>query len=185
MNWGSILAQAQTAMDTPKRKNEVRNKIDSYLLGGAKLVSAQTRRPVIEVADEFIKILKDTVVQHHGSDFASGDLGDTAVTVASDLSSGSPYKVGNNFKIDIQFNGDTHRVSLYPAGYDGIDDVIKLLNNGIGGAKNYVYGDWHGERIRSLRSRAGSYFIQEAKSKFMSECADKYGVIDIDISKYE
>lgn len=48
MNWGSILRQAKTAMNTPKRKAEVNKKVDNLIINGGKLANGQTRKPLSE-----------------------------------------------------------------------------------------------------------------------------------------
>ena len=75
MNWGSILAQAQTAMATPKRQAEANKKVDDYILNGTPLAKSQTRKPIIEAGNKFVQILQSKVQQHAGSDYANGNLG--------------------------------------------------------------------------------------------------------------
>lgn len=80
-------------------------------------------------------------------------------------------------EIDIDKN---HRPSLYPEKYpDGWEDMAQLFNNGYS-AKNYVYGNWNGKRIRSRRYMPAMYFIQRAVDSF-SGTGNQYTVIDKEI----
>ena len=71
--------------------------------------------------------------------------------------------------ITMNFDSDrAKRDSLYPDGYpEGATDIIALINHGYN-ARGVVYGYWPpaGKKIRSLQSRSGAYFIQEAASWF-------------------
>lgn len=58
-----------------------------------------------------------------------------------------------------------YRPSLNPAKYGGVDNIVALFNNGYK-ASDYVYGNWHGNRVRSTISRPGLNFMQEAVSDF-------------------
>lgn len=65
------------------------------------------------------------------------------------------------------------RDSLYPEGYpDGAEDIVALMNHGYS-ARGVVYGYWPkaGKQIRSLQSRNGAYFIQQAASWFNQKYA--------------
>lgn len=80
-------------------------------------------------------------------------------------------------EIDIDKN---HRPSLWPEGYpDGWDDMAQLFNNGYN-AKNYVYGNWNGKRIRSRRSMPAMHFIQRAVDSF-NGTGNRYTVISKEI----
>lgn len=79
------------------------------------------------------------------------------------------------------------RPSLYPVDKngmptkyaDGVDNIIALLNKGYH-AQDYVYGEWptgSGRRIRSMKDRAGLWFIQNAVEKFNARFG-KEAVVD-------
>lgn len=84
--------------------------------------------------------------------------------------------------IYIYFGDDLHRDSLYSDGYDGVDNIVAVLNNGYHAA-NYVYGSWDGHSptgeslfdgrsidtsayIRSRKDRDGLAFMQQAVQDF-------------------
>lgn len=71
---------------------------------------------------------------------------------------------------------DVSRPALYPEKYpDGAYNIVALLNRGYH-AKDHVYGKWkHGQDqqgsgvyIRSLKDRAGAWYIQNAVENFNS-----------------
>lgn len=172
MDWNRILKQAQAATQTKKSKAAI----------------ARYNKKLNEAGEKFIEILKNKITQHAGSNYASGELGETAIAAARDVSISGKRTNGSFSYIDITFNGNLHRESLAPGKYRGIDNIVALLNTGYH-AGHTVAGVWkgHGEDIVfSLKDRAGAHFIQEAKEEFMTKYAEKYGVIDIVISdEYE
>ena len=192
MNWASILKQAEAAMNTPQRKAESKNIANKYIISGGTLGNGKALKPISQAGEKFIEVLKSKIQEHAGSDYSSGELGDTAVSAARNLTASTPYQDGNVFIIDINFEGNLYRSSLAPDKYGGVDNIVALLNNGYDAGK-YVYGIWKGheglyteETIRSLPHRAGAHFIQEAVEEFNSTYGAEYGVMKIIISdKYE
>lgn len=103
--------------------------------------------------------------------------------------------------IYIYFGDDLHRESLYSDGYEGVRNIVALLNNGYH-AKNYVYGDWDGHSptgeskfdgrsidtsayIRSRKDREGLQFIQQAVQDFNGNYGADYNVTAIAGDDYE
>lgn len=103
--------------------------------------------------------------------------------------------------IYVFFGDDLHRDSLYSDGYDGIRNIVALLNNGYH-AKNYVYGYWEGHSptgeskfdgqsidssayIRSRKDREGLQFIQQAVQDFNSNYGADFNVTAIAGDEYE
>jgi len=100
-----------------------------------------------------------------------------------------------SFTIYITFDDDLHRDSLYSDGYEGVRNIVAVLNNGYH-AKNYVYGDWDnhaptGESkfdgrsidtsafIRSRKDREGLHFIQQAVQDFNGNYGADFNVTAI------
>ena len=94
--------------------------------------------------------------------------------------------------IYVYFGDDLRRDSLYPEGYDGVYNIVALLNNGYH-ARDYVYGSWDGHSprgesvldgrstdtsayIRSRKDREGLDFIGQAIRDFNASCSAQYGV---------
>lgn len=103
--------------------------------------------------------------------------------------------------IYIYFEDDLHRDSLYSEGYDGINNIVALLNNGYH-ARDYVYGDWDGHRptgeavfdgrsidtsayIRSRKDREGLHFIQQAIQDFNGNYGTDYNVTAVAADDYQ
>lgn len=103
--------------------------------------------------------------------------------------------------IYIYFGDDLHRESLYSDGYEGVRNIVALLNNGYH-AQNYVYGDWDGHSptgeskfdgrsidtsayIRSRKDREGLQFIQQAVQDFNGNYGADYNVTAIAGDDYE
>lgn len=98
--------------------------------------------------------------------------------------------------IYVYFEDDLHRDSLYSEGYDGVRNIIALLNNGYN-AKNYVYGWWNNHKpigdnayqsggfgaqdawIRSKKERQGLNFIGQAIRDFNGNYGADYNVTAI------
>lgn len=76
-----------------------------------------------------------------------------------------------------------HRPSLWPEGYpDGWDDMAQLFNNGYN-ARDYVYGERGGKRIRSKPTMSGLYFVQNTVNEFKGRSGAQYTVKDIEIGE--
>ena len=103
--------------------------------------------------------------------------------------------------IYIYFGDDLHRDSLYSDGYDGVRNIVALLNNGYH-ARNYVYGDWAGHSptgesgfdgrsvgtsayIRSRKDREGLHFIQKAIQDFNGNYGAEFHVAAVAGDDYE
>lgn len=126
-------------------------------------------------------------------------------SISDDISSVEytrPYKTGENeYTVFIEFRANLHRDSLYPEGYDGVDNIIALFNNGYT-ARNYVYGWWDKHKAtdgnvadtrnmngfgdyvwtRSLLHRGGLHFIQQAVHDFDGNYAYMYPGLSIEIN---
>lgn len=185
MNWNSIFRQADAALKTSQHKAEVTKAVSKYMTRGGIDGGGTAIRPAAEAGNRFIEVLKAKIQERAGDDYSSGELGQTAIAIASTLSASAPKQDGNMFIIDISFSGDLARQSLNPDKYDGVDNIVALLNNGYDAAKR-VSGVWHGEKYLSLKHRDGAHFIQDAVDEFMSSEAALYGVTEINVSeKYE
>lgn len=193
INWESILKKAQAHMKTTGAKKQVDEIMSDFVLGKIKLSSlsgVSSQFSPNEAADMFIKILREKIYSHAiGETFTTaegGGLGKTALDALDDIVHDKPTPIkgrGSTYEVKIRFAGERHRESLMPERYDGVDNIIALLNTGYQAGRS-VKGIWRGhtdEPIYSLPHRQGAFFIQEAKKEFMELYAPKYGVISIDI----
>lgn len=191
INWDSIMKKANACMNTAQKKREIRTKIDLHMLGkltlgGGGNGKGSSRTPE-EAAEKFIEILMREIKTHENASYASGGISRSAIAGFPEIEHGTPYRVGDKYCIDVYFSGDLSRPSLAPSYYDGINNIIALLNSGYE-AGHRVYGTWESrawtddERIASLVSRGGAHFIESAVDNFMGNYSTEYGVEKIDIS---
>lgn len=186
INMKSILAKAQACTASAELQKKIEAKIDQVMLtgGGAPGGAAISTAGASAAAGKFIEVLQNEVKSlGGGGSYSGGGLGDTAVSAATSLEHGAPQKVGKNkYQIDVWFSGDLHRDSLAPDKYDGVDNIVALLNNGRKRTDGSAYGLWHGHEIVGLRYRSGANFISSAVHNFMANYGTEYGVTDIDVS---
>lgn len=186
INWNSILSKAIGYMETPKMKKKVRELTDNILLGRIQVSgngSMKAPKTVEDAAFKFMEVLTNELTNHIGEDYGSGEFSTLAQDVLSELDCGKPYKVGDEFYINVYFNTDLHRESILPERYDGIDNIAALLNNGYS-ARDSIYGFWtnhHGKtaKIISLEYRRGAHFVEQAIADFMGNYATEYNVLSI------
>lgn len=95
----------------------------------------------------------------------------------------------------IYFTDSLHRPSLIPDEYDGVDNIVAVLNNGYH-ARDYVYGYWDNHEpegmtgwsyldmrnidsaafIRSRKDRDGLHFMQQAVMDFNGNYGSDFNV---------
>lgn len=174
INMESIIAKANKSVRSTKVKKKMNN-----------IVAANAETIVTAAADRFIDVLQQEINSHalsDGLDYSKGGLGSAAIDSLTRLSHDKPHKVKDNrYQIQVCFDGDLSRESLAPDRYDGIKNIVALLNSGYT-AGHRVYGVWkgHGDAKRSsLISRGGANFIENAVNSFKGNYANDYGVIDI------
>lgn len=193
INLASVLAKAQACMNSSEKQREVKTKVDDYMMSRIGFVfgssgggGGRPPKPPSLAASKFIDVLRNEISSHAGGSYASGGMGPSAIAALGELNHGEPYRVGDNYYIDVYFDSELGRPSLAPQKYDGIDNLAALLNNGYTAAHT-VYGVWEShsigdERIASLTSRGGAHFIQQAVRDFMGNYAAEYGVLEIQVS---
>ena len=186
VNWASVLKKAQACMNSPAKKREIDAKVDLHMLGKITLGLSggghATKTPE-QAADKFIEVLVKEIQNHAGGSYASGGMGPSAIYALTKLNHGTPYRVGDKYYIDVNFEGDLARSSLAPTKYDGIGNIAALLNSGYT-AGHTVYGIWESrdERIASLTSRGGAHCSESAVDSFMGNYSTEYGVEKINTS---
>lgn len=156
VNFKSILGKAEKASANKIKKNK------------NTFVTAKGIDKATEVANEFIKTLKDVISANPNITLNTGDI-------ISDLSVDGVKTNGNNtFTVGISFS-DPYRDSLYPARYGGVH-IPKLINNGVNHHMNRLHGYWHGNFIGTRTDFYPTHFMSEAINMFMSTKAGKYDV---------
>lgn len=175
INMNSVMKMAEKVMESPKYKKMVEEKTNEIGM-----------RVTMSAASKFAWVLQHEIdslgVSEGNGGYANGKLGPTAISALSNIDYAEPYKIGiYEYMIPIWFDGDLHRDSLDPYYYNGVDNIVALLNNGYK-AGNAIYGIWSGhgdDNIWSLQQRAGAGFIQNAVRSFMGNYASDYGFCTI------
>lgn len=94
--------------------------------------------------------------------------------IEADIEVGSPYKdSAGAWCIDIEFKpGVMRRESLIPKAYpEGVENIVLHFSHGWD-ADNYVYGSWHGDRVRSRKHKNPDPFLKEAVDEFNAKYGD-------------
>lgn len=160
-------------VNSAKGKQQMENVLKSYVsqgvtktAAGSKIIDETQMRSLV---NSFIEILKQEAA-------SSGDI---AESVLDNISSASitNFKINKDGSaiVDVSFIDDLRRQSLYEEKYDGVTNIVALFNNGYE-ASNYVYGTWHGEKVRSKKNRSGSHFMQRAADKFNAQYGAEFNV---------
>jgi len=166
--------------------DEVMRQVGAYFktAGGKKLLKKHAgdaaHANLMKAAEKMISILRATA--------ASFDLPESVQKHFGSLLVSEPRELpGGAVSAEIYFMDDLHRDSLEPQNYDGIHNVIALLNNGYDEhpTMEYVWGEWHGHLIHGLTRRTGLQFMQQAVHEFNSLYGAKYGTTAVSSDDYE
>ena len=189
LDFDSIMNKVEAFVKTPKMQKRMRDEADKIMLGkiGFSLNSVSGRPPKTpkEAASKFCETLVQAVNDCIGSNYATGELSQSAATAVKTLEYNEPYKIGERYYIDLYFSCDKHRESLVPDDYSGVNNIVALLNSGYS-AGHAVYGVWKGhtdDKIASLTNRGGAHFIEQAVKDFMGNYGADYGVLGIEVSE--
>lgn len=180
-NWDSINDKVNAYLDSNKGKKKAQKATEDRI----------TKSVFLDIQKAFVDILTRAINVHRGRVYAKGGLGQRAIAeleeLAENVQFGAPYRSGDQYYVDIVFNGNLYRESIVPEQYGGIDNIIALLNNGYT-ASHSVYGRWNsiGEEIYSIARRGGAHFINEAIRAFYNKYKTKYNLVNVEKdSKYE
>lgn len=194
IDMNSILTKAKKTTGTASFQKKIEEKVDTALMTGSVIGNGGGKNAKIYgtsmAAAKFIEVLQNEIRSHAASEggggFSAGGLGSTAIDALIKLDHGEPVKVGKNrYQIGVWFTEDLSRESLAPDKYEGVENIAALLNTGYT-AGHRVYGIWKGhgdERRTSLVERDGARFIENAIRDYMSNYANDYGVIDIEVDE--
>lgn len=193
INLNSIMGKVHAYSRTDEGKRRMKDYIDQCVAderektyGGSDIITTDVmRRAAYKLIDclqaEANSIPLPASVRAH---FASLDCTDPAK-----MSDG-------HYEIAIYFEDDLHRDSLVPEDYDGVPNIVALLNNGYH-AKDYVYGFWDRHRptttnnilrsgpmsdfayVRSMKEREGLHFINQVISDFNGNYGSLYNATAI------
>lgn len=166
INLNSIMHKVEAYGRSVKGKLRMKECIEKYstdginkTIAGGKVV---TEGEMWEAASKLISVLRSTA--------RSYSLPASVLKHFDSLKCSEIRKMPDGTSvIYVYFGDDLHRDSLYSDGYDGIDNIVALLNNGYH-AKDYVYGYWDnhaptGESYLDGRSISTSAFIRSRKDR--------------------
>lgn len=194
----SIGGKLNAWVNSPRGQVKMQSKIKEYVKNGVKTTNAGdsviNEPKIYEAAAKLISVLQSTA-QSYG-------LPASVMRHFSSLQCSKIYTMPDGTsQVYIYFGDDLHRDSLYSDGYDGVHNIVALLNNGYH-ASNYVYGDWDGHAptgesvfdgrsidssayIRSRKDREGLHFIQQAISDFNGNYSADYNATAIAGDEYQ
>lgn len=189
INMKLIMKKAEAYAQSPEGKRRMKECIDNYAANGINKTAAGdkiiTESEMWQAAEKLISVLRSTAQSYALPASVMRHFDNLKCSEIHTMPDGSSI-------IYVYFGDDLHRDSLYSDGYDGIDNIVALLNNGYH-AKNYVYGDWEGHAptgesvldgrsidtsayIRSRKDREGLHFIRQAIQDFNGNYGADYNV---------
>lgn len=197
INLDAIMKKVSAYSKTDSGKEKMREVIQRYKENGTGKTGAGdkviTESDMLIAASKMITVLRATAQSYGLPASVIKHFDSLECSEIHEMPDGSSV-------IYIYFGDDLHRDSLYSDGYDGVNNIIALLNNGYN-AKNYVYGYWDnhsptGESkldgrsidtsayIRSRKNREGLQFIQQAIRDFNGNYGTDFNVTAIASDEY-
>lgn len=189
VNMASIMQKIEAYSHSREGRQRIKECVERYAAEGIKVTAAGSRviteTDMWEAASKMIGVLRSTAQSY--------DLPESVMRHFNSLDCSSIYRMPDGSSvIYVYFEDDLHRNSLCPEDYNGVDNIIALLNNGYH-AKNYVYGSWDGHHsvgesvldgrsigssayIRSRKDREGLHFIQQAIQDFNGNYGTDFSV---------
>lgn len=114
---------------------------------------------------------------------SSSGLSEGAIGAIGSVSSGGAEKVGKfTYKVTASVDQQT-RPSLDIDKYGGVTDMALLFDKGYS-AGGHVFGEWHGNYIRSLISRPATNFVERGMEEFVGSVPANCEVIDTDLGRF-
>lgn len=199
INLDSVMKKVSAYGRSANGKLKMKRCIDKYIADGIGKTAAgdklTTETDMWTAAAKLIKVLQDTA--------RSYSLPSSVMEHFDKLECSKIYQMPDGSSvIYVHFGGDLHRESLCPEGYDGVRNIVALLNNGYH-ARDYVYGWWDNHTptgdtayrsggfnaqdawIRSRKDREGLNFIGQAIQDFNGNYGTDYNVTAVAGEDYE
>ena len=134
---------------------------------------------------QFVGVLYMLYRRSEGTNYSFGDISKEAldsIDLLSYVHCGDPYIDDYGYihaKVYIEYDESLYRKSVQPKKYDGIDNILELLNNGYRTKRmRSIRGKWHGKKIKTLPRRYGAHFFDDVIATFMDEYAKEYHIVD-------
>ena len=183
LSTGDIMSKLNVYAQSSEGQKRMNDKIQSYRKGSDPHVKATGKtygggsimndKEMIKAAKELISMVRSAA--------ASAGLPTSVMEHVESLDHTMPHiNADGSASIQIYITDNTHRDSLMPQKYGGVENIVAIFNSGYS-ADGRVYGVWHGEKIVSLEQRQGSFFMQKAVNAFEAKYGSKYDV-SVDLS---
>lgn len=177
INMSSTLAKAKSYMGSSEGQSKVNSTVQKIMLGNVKLQSGGTVHTPEDAAAKFIDVLLRSI--------ESSGLSPNAISAVSGLDYTPATRIGENtWLVGVYFTGDLSRPSLQEDKYGSIENIVKLLNNGVDHTMRPVHGIWHGNEVWSRTTIPGAHFVEQAVTDFMGNYASEYNVTNISIESF-
>ena len=175
INMDSVMSKVKAFSESSEGKMRVKNCLEKYKKEGRHTTATgdklMTETMMREAAYKFIDVLKNTA---HGM-----NLPESVLRHFDSLDCSNPIQMRDGSSIMyVYFADDLHRESLQPERYDGVDNIVAVLNNGYDRHENMakVWGEWHDMRNHGMVERTGLRFIQRAVDTFNGNYGSEYNV---------
>ena len=165
------------AVDVKIDMNSIMNKVNTFI--GSSTFQSKAAAATKAEADAKASAICSDLVACVESAIGSSGLSGGAIAAIGGVSA-SVTDLGNGeYHIEATI-GQESRPSLCPEKYpDGATDMAGLFDKGYS-AGGVVYGEWHGNRIRSLPHRPGVGFVAHAVAEFQGKHGADDGVVSVD-----
>lgn len=178
LNASDLMSILNDYSKTADGKKKIDAKIKSYQNGSDPKVSASgktygggiimTKKQMVNAAKDLLAMLRVAGAKEGLPDSVMEHIESFDYTLPCVTADGS-------FVIQIYMTDDPKRESLYQKKYDGVDNIVAVINNGYT-ASDVVYGKWHGKKAVSLDKRQGVFFMQKAIDSFNEKYGEKYNI---------
>lgn len=138
INMSSITGKLNEYRKSDECKKRISRTIDDYVKNGVKRTAAGSYVLTVERMNDIAGDLIYTLRQIAGRYKDSQDIPDDILSLFDELYSSEPRNIGgsryikdaNYYAVDIVFDTDLYRPSLEPMRWKGVDNIIKLFNEG-------------------------------------------------------
>lgn len=183
INMSSISSKFEAFTKTDECKKMVKDKINEYVSSGVKKTASGsyilTEERMRDIADQLILCIQRVVIMYN----RTHDIPDDMLDLFDYLRHDDPRRVISaggleGYLINLSFNVDLYRPSLEPQNWDGVDNIIKLFDEGYCTTQFFdsrgvrhnkqVRGEWKtiGKVVYSTPYRRHLGFMQEAIDEF-------------------
>lgn len=146
LNMSSISSKVKAFSETKKGQklmNDALTKRGSALSGGGSV--SGTEKDMLSAANTLLSLIRDEA--------ASYSLPASVMQHFDNMKVGKVIKrKDGSMEVSISLGGNLHRDSLYRDKYDGIDNIVALLNNGYGtdgsSLSTRPFGEWVGHETK-------------------------------------